>query len=96
MGDIKVGDTVRITSYRSYSTTYVGLVGTVVQIDDDGIPYLLSVPSEGELWAEKVERVSGPTSSTRDELVTRARGLLIDTNYTAADLIRMAEFLAGE
>ncbi|MYR43117.1 hypothetical protein [Streptomyces sp. SID5910] len=95
-GVVKVGDYVEITRYRSYSIEFEGLHGYVTQVDDDSMPYLVATTDEGEVWAEGVRRIGASApDSTRSDLVKRAQTALAGTNPTAADIIRLAEFLAG-
>jgi hypothetical protein len=92
MADIKIGDRVEITRYRSYDDEFVGKSGIVTQIDSDSTPYLVLTADEGEIWAEDVRQVVG---TDRDALVARAKEHLAGTPHTADDIIRLAEFLAG-
>ncbi|WP_435613258.1 hypothetical protein [Streptomyces sp. bgisy159] len=97
-GLVKVGDLVEIVKYRSYSSEYEGLTGRVTAIDEDDLPYLVDTNDAGEVWAVEVRKVSEPAPACpgREALVSKAKSLLADTPHTAADLLRLAEFLAGE
>lgn len=95
-GPIRVGDYVEITTYRSYDHRYDGYKGKVTELDiGDGIPYLVNTDTDGEVWAVDVRKVDEPsTNGTRSRCVDQARTALAGTNPTAADIIRLAEFLA--
>ncbi|WP_327379393.1 hypothetical protein [Streptomyces sp. NBC_01212] len=95
MTDIKIGDRVEITEYRSYDDECNGWTGVVVQIDNDGIPYLVRTEEEGDVWAVNVRKLDTAASLSRDDLVARAKAHLTGTPHTADDIIRLAEFLAG-
>lgn len=89
---LKVGDSVEIVSYRTYDNSYEGLRGRLLQIDDDDRPYLVDTETEGTVWAAEVRKVDADAG--RVALVEKAKTLLSDSNPTAADIVRLAEFLA--
>ncbi|MYW28211.1 hypothetical protein [Streptomyces sp. SID2119] len=92
---IEIGTRVRFT--RGHSRA--GQVGIVDDVDafDDNSPYRV-VDDEGEFlgWTGDVEPVTSASSDQhREALVTRAKELLAGTPHTVADIIAMANFLAG-
>jgi hypothetical protein len=92
-GSVKVGDLVEITKDRDWTSEDVGRRGLLTQIDeDDSLRYRVKLDDGGEVWFMEVRKVA---TSSRADLVTRARSALEGTNPTAADIIRLAEFLAG-
>lgn len=94
MSEIRVGDRVEITRYREYDDSGEGLVGSVRQIDNDDLPYLVETETEGDLWAREVRKLSDGAPPSRDALVARAKEHLAGTPHTADDILRMARFLA--
>jgi hypothetical protein len=91
---VTVGDYVEITVYRSYDRSHVGKRGTVTQIDSDGIPYLVDTDTDGEMWAVAVRKTSR-AGGTRASYVGEAKRILAGSDPTAADIVRLAEFLAS-
>ncbi|MFD4699819.1 hypothetical protein [Streptomyces niveus] len=94
---VRVGDEVVIV--RADSASYVGRYGTVTEVDrvDTDLPYYVSVTGGFGQWVAEVRKVTAPVvapSSSREAYVTRAKGLL--PGAVDADVIRLAEFLAGE
>ncbi|MCQ6554741.1 hypothetical protein NPS70_16270 [Streptomyces sp. C10-9-1] len=101
MTDIKPGDRVRIVSeYVTEPGRYAGQYGTVCRVDGDDLTFPYGVLLDGEEgceWFHSVELVEpGPADLTRADLVVKAKELLAGTPHTAADIIAMARFLAGE
>ncbi|MFE7624294.1 hypothetical protein [Streptomyces sp. NPDC057509] len=105
----KLGDTVRITQeYSNAPGPFAGMTGTLVKIDpqDSNLPYM--VRGNGgttweNVWAHAVKVVEtvkpvaeGAVVPSRDALVARAKEHLAGTPHSAADIIRLAEFLMGE
>lgn len=93
---IEIGDRVEITKYRDYDDDCNGWTGIVVQLDTDSIPYLVRTVEDGDVWAQEVRKLGVPAATSREALVTRAKELLAGTPHTVADIIAMANFLAGE
>ncbi|WP_030962622.1 hypothetical protein [Streptomyces sp. NRRL S-378] len=69
---------------------------TSIDIEDDEVPFRVVDDSGGVTWAEEVEPADRPRGADREALVTRAKELLAGTEHTAADVIAMAAFLAGD
>ncbi|MET7939693.1 hypothetical protein [Streptomyces sp. NPDC005302] len=98
---IRVGDRVEILPSRQNTTT-AGRVGVVTSIDvyDDQLPYRIATEDPDPqfvAWASQVRKIGAPPASSdaRDDTFSRAKLWLVDTEHTAADIIRLAEFLAG-
>jgi hypothetical protein len=105
---IKVGDRVRIV-HALYREEHHGKIGVITSTTDtweprhDVVhPFRVKVDSDPyDFWAANVELVNEPTdtpSDPRAELITRADKVMESTglDYTAADIIALARFLAGE
>ncbi|MBT2412692.1 hypothetical protein J7I94_19355 [Streptomyces sp. ISL-12] len=88
---VKVGDYVEVTKDRDWTSEDVGKRGCLLSIDSDDIPYEV----DGVGYVMEVRRIDAPASSGRASLVTQARSALEGTAPSAADIIRLAEFLAG-
>ncbi|WP_405620327.1 hypothetical protein [Streptomyces sp. NBC_00076] len=101
---IKVGDKVQIVRAEACSSHMAGRTGTVgvVDSDDPHLPYRV-VDERGDYiaWAREVRKVDEPATlpgrvpvvSMRGDIVTQAKALLEGMEHTAADIIRLAEFL---
>ncbi|KDQ65666.1 hypothetical protein [Streptomyces sp. NTK 937] len=100
MNNINVGDRVRIIrEYKHRPGPFVGQVGTLTALDpgDDVFPYCVMLDGDSAAtWFHKVEPLNSLSDADRESLVARAKELLADTPHTVADIITMAEFLAGE
>jgi hypothetical protein len=107
---IKVGDRIRIITTGSRGARVeAGEIYTVrkvteyeVQVDGDGANgrWYLS-PDDVEIVDEADEPAAplaekGPTLPTRAELLSQARDLMSGEDYTAYDLIALADYLAEE
>ncbi|MER7922128.1 hypothetical protein ABTY96_03155 [Streptomyces sp. NPDC096057] len=100
----QVGDRVRIlVDCPSGADVRTGEIHTVCEVDGR----IVRVPGGGfrSMWHVSVEDVEivdeptpEPTSDPRAELITRADKVMESTglDYTAADVIALARFLAGE
>lgn len=97
MADIKVGDRVEITKDRDWTSEDVGRQGVVTDADyGDDLPYKVKLDDGDDVWFMDVRKVERPAPTSREAAVSRAKELLTGTDHTGADVIRMAEFLAGE
>jgi hypothetical protein len=97
MGDIKVGDLVEVTD--DSEGDLVGQCGTVVRVDtvDGDLPYRVQVPSRDyAVWVHEVRKVDDTPVADRAALVDKAKEALRGTLHSAADIIDLARFLAGE
>lgn len=96
---LNIGDRVRVTVDPVANN--VGRTGVLVgQEGDEFDPYPYHVQFDdadgvADDWVARVEKLGTVTTPTRVDLVERARAALAGTNPTAADIIRLAEFLAG-
>ncbi|AKZ59209.1 hypothetical protein SAM23877_6164 [Streptomyces ambofaciens ATCC 23877] len=98
-GSINVGDRVEILPSANNTTT-AGRVGVVSKVDrsgNDDMPYRVDDEAGGFIaWATRVRKISSDSAtSPRADFVSQARAALDGTNPTAADIVRLAEFLAG-
>ncbi|MEV7250268.1 hypothetical protein [Streptomyces cyaneofuscatus] len=91
---------------------FVGLVGTLTKDDGGPyVPYLVKFGDgshgdvDGQWYCRRVEKVADETASpsaaaitfpTREEHLHHARELLGANPYSAHDLMRLADYLAGE
>ncbi|MFJ3588631.1 hypothetical protein ACIQUY_04985 [Streptomyces sp. NPDC090231] len=108
---VKVGDKVRVLvdDPDAQAGRFVGLAGTLAEMDltDSSTPFMVRFGEgdhgdiDGSWWCRRVELVTNePIATTpapsRAELLTQARMHMSDvTTYTAADLIELADYLAG-
>ncbi|WP_069752913.1 hypothetical protein [Streptomyces sp. EN16] len=105
----KVGDRVTVVEDDPDDETgkFVGLVGTLTSVDGGaGTPFRVKFgegshgQTNGYWWCRRVEPVS-PTAATitrptREAYLHRAAELLGRNTYSAHDLMRLADYLAGE
>ncbi|CAM5400668.1 hypothetical protein ACTFBT_00990 [Streptomyces microflavus] len=103
MSDIKVGDRVRVVSeYTDGTGSINGRVGAITRIDSGDVvfPYRVLLDGDSEYdatWVYEVRPLEHtPAHADRESLVTLAKTLLAGTPHTVADIIAMANFLAGE
>lgn len=96
MEAIKIGDRVEVTKDRDWTSRDVGARGVVKQIDDDSVPYLIECDNAEEMWVMEVRKIDTALAVDRASYVERAKALLSDIGHSCADIIRLAEFLAGE
>ncbi|KUN16465.1 hypothetical protein AQJ23_45140 [Streptomyces antibioticus] len=91
----RIGDRVEVVKYRSYSSQYEGLRGTLRAIDDDDTPYLVETEEEGTVWAVSVRKVTTPAPGNPFAAhIEEAKRLLEDTPHYGADVITLARELA--
>lgn len=95
-----IGDRVRVTADPVVNN--IGRAGVLVDVEGDEFdPYPYHVQFDdgdgvADDWVSRVEKlVTAPSAPSRADLVSQARAALEGTNPTAADIIRLAEFLAG-
>ncbi|MGW2950734.1 hypothetical protein [Streptomyces eurythermus] len=103
--EIKVGDRVRIVrnGYAEEGAENVGRVGILEEYDpnDTRCMYRVSLPDRDcGWWCAEVELVDEPADepavASRLTYFHQAETALTDFEHTAADIIRLARFLAGE
>ncbi|WDM16693.1 KOW motif-containing protein [Streptomyces lavenduligriseus] len=105
-GTLTVGDRVVITG--DLLKSLVGKRGTLTEIDerDTEYPYLVHIDgsTSGGVWVQAVRReddveqpvpAPAPTSNPFAAHVEEAKRLLVGTEHSGADVIRLAEILAG-
>ncbi|MFB7919357.1 hypothetical protein [Streptomyces sp. NPDC056061] len=108
---VKVGDEVRVVvddpTYRAGE--FVGATGRINEVNSGAeLPYRVTLDAphsndtvRGHWWCAKVERLAAaPTDDSaptpdRASYLAQARDLMSGENYTAADLIALADYLAG-
>ncbi|MER7922126.1 hypothetical protein ABTY96_03145 [Streptomyces sp. NPDC096057] len=92
--DVKIGDEVVVTVYRTHDTEYVNRKGTVTHIDSDDIPYRVEFVGGGAQWVQGVRKVARPSASPFSAHVDEAKRLLADTTYNGYDVVTLARELA--
>jgi ribosomal protein L24 len=99
VGDIKIGDRVRVVRGNREDLSFAdGSTGVVDRVDahDAELPYRVVVDGGTNLWVHSVEPLSPTPPTDREIYVTRAQELLSGTTHNGADVIALARFLAGE
>ncbi|MFB7479513.1 hypothetical protein ACFUEM_08815 [Streptomyces anulatus] len=97
----KVGDRVCILRPEGcYRPEHTGSLGLLTEIDSTDCPYRVRTDAGDIVWAYTVEPASPSavaiTAPTREAYLHQAADLLGHNPYSAHDLIKLADYLAGE